>query len=468
MGGRSSFIATTAVLTRWKQRTTKNGSMESTSSLPARGRAPGHASVRVRVHDRGDRRLDGILRLIEEAGRPRPLAEVLASLCASIAEIARAPVASVYVLEGDVLVMRGNVGFPASAVDSVQLKLGEGLTGFVAECLRPVSVAIGRHDERWKAVPGIGEDQYPSYLGVPIITGHGPAGVLVVQRREARAFPAAELALVASLAAPVGFALERARARADAEADGRAPAKSARNARLDGQGVAPGIALGRAHVVPALIGLVEGGVPRDARSPGHTVALALASLARELERAAQAVQDAEPDPETLVKLRALTLVLDDLRFRDRMVAACAEEGVMRGLRTVAQEYARAPLRGAADTDGWLADRAREIEDLCLLVAARTVGQKVPENGSVVIAERLSGILALAAVARRAVAVATTGTEEDSAFGAALLRAVRLPVVVGAKGLFAWARPDDRVLVDGDSGIVRVNPPASAVARFRVR
>src|SRR5215470_5654642 len=130
--------------------------------------------IRVRVHERGDRRLDGIMRLIAEAGKPRPLADVLASLCGAIAEIARAPVASIYVLEGEHLVMRGNVGLAGGAVDNVQLKLGEGLTGFVAECLRPVSVAIGRHDQRWKPVPGIGEERYPSYLGIPVISGGGP------------------------------------------------------------------------------------------------------------------------------------------------------------------------------------------------------------------------------------------------------------------------------------------------------
>src|SRR5215470_11373553 len=221
--------------------------------------------IRVRVHERGDRRLDGILRLIAEAGRPRPLADVLANLCSAIGEIARVPVVSIYVLEGDTLVLRGNLGFPATALGTVQLKLGEGLTGFVAECLRPVSVAIGRHDERWKAVPGIGEDKFPSYLGIPILSGEGPAGVLVIQRREARAFAPAEVAL--ALAAPVGYALERARARAEAEAEDRTPTKAARTARLDGVALAGGIALGRAFVVPALSGIMEGGVPRDQRSP---------------------------------------------------------------------------------------------------------------------------------------------------------------------------------------------------------
>jgi phosphotransferase system enzyme I (PtsP) len=424
--------------------------------------------IRVRVHERGDRRLDGIMRLIEEAGRPRPLGEVLGSLCAAIAEIARAPVVSIYVLDGEHLFLRGNVGLAANAVGNVQLRLGEGLTGFVAECLRPVSVAIGRHDERWKAVPGIGEDKFPSYLGTPIVSGGGPAGVLVVQRKEARAFPLAEVALVTSLAAPVGYAIERARARAEAEAADRTPSKTARTARLDGRSLVPGMALGRAHIVPALAGVMDGGIQRDQRSPGHSVALALASLARELGRAAQEIHDLVTDAEIRLRLRALTLVLEDLRFRDLAVDACAAEGIGRGLLSVARDYARAPFRGAADADGWLADRSREIEDVCLLVAARTVGLKVPESGSVVIAERLSGILALAVFARRAVAVATTGGGDESAFGAELMRAVRVPVVAGASGLYAWARPDDRVLVDGDAGIVRINPAATVVARFRAR
>jgi hypothetical protein len=34
------------------------------------------------------------------------------------------------------------------------------------------------------------------------------------------------------------------------------------------------------------------------------------------------------------------------------------------------------------------------------------------------------------------------------------------------GLFGWLRPEDLVVVDGDAGVVRVNPPATTVARFR--
>jgi signal transduction protein with GAF and PtsI domain len=79
---------------------------------------------------------------------------------------------------------------------------------------------------------------------------------------------------------------------------------------------------------------------------------------------------------------------------------------------------------------------------------------------------VTGVLALAAVARRAVGLVITGGHEESAFGAAVARAAGLPVVTDVAGLYAWARPDDRVLIDGDDGAVRLNPPAGVVARFR--
>src|SRR5437868_9247278 len=102
------------------------------------------------VHERGDRSLDGIFRLIEVAGQQRSLDDVLAAVCADVAAIAGAEVVSIYVREeiqdGDgaahVFTMRGNVGFSSEAVGRVRLRAGEGITGFVADRLRPVSVAM--------------------------------------------------------------------------------------------------------------------------------------------------------------------------------------------------------------------------------------------------------------------------------------------------------------------------------------
>lgn len=78
------------------------------------------ADVHVRVHERGDRSLDGILRLIELAGGDRGREQVLCAMCAEMATITGAQVASVYVRDrgprGNRPIMRGNLGFPRTAI----------------------------------------------------------------------------------------------------------------------------------------------------------------------------------------------------------------------------------------------------------------------------------------------------------------------------------------------------------------
>ena len=123
----------------------------------------------VQVHGAGDRALDGIFRLIALGDEDRPLEEVLTSMCADVADIARANVASIYVREdnddgGLRFTMRGNVGFPPEAIGRVHLRPGEGITGFAAERMRPVSVAIGKQDRHFKYISGLGEEKYPALL----------------------------------------------------------------------------------------------------------------------------------------------------------------------------------------------------------------------------------------------------------------------------------------------------------------
>ncbi|MBK9035256.1 MAG: GAF domain-containing protein [Myxococcales bacterium] len=167
----------------------------------------------VHIHHAGDRSVDGILRLIAVAGEDAPLEQALTTMCRELAAITEVDVVSAYVREPDEdgvdrLVMRGNHGFPPGAIGAVRLSFGEGLTGLCAECLRPVSVAVGPDERHFKLVPGLGE-QFPAYLGVPLIGGGRALGVLVLQRRARTGFTPTEVTLATALAAPVTLAVER-------------------------------------------------------------------------------------------------------------------------------------------------------------------------------------------------------------------------------------------------------------------
>jgi phosphotransferase system, enzyme I, PtsP len=410
--------------------------------------------IRFRIHDRGDVRLDGILRLLAEAAKPRPLGDVLRTLCQELAQVLRVDVASIYVYEPDAvdggpgLVMRANVGFATEAVGQVRLRVGEGLTGCAAECLRPVTAAVARTDDRYKHFPSLGEEKFPSYLGIPLVLASGLLGVLVLQRRDAIEPGAEEIALAAALAAPVAYALERARAGAEPVPTG------GRSARLDGVALSPGTGLGRAEILPSLDSI---GAGRDARP----VALALATVSRELDKARRQIEQ-KLDREALSGLRHLAMVLDDNRLRDLILSECVERGLTAGLCKVARDYARAAFRSPA-ADPWLAERAAEIEDLCVLVGVAATRGRLPDAGTVLVSERLTAMTALLAVGRKATGAAVCSATD---VGLAVARAAELPVVGEVPALFSWVRPADRLIVEGDTGHVRVNPTATAVARYR--
>lgn len=372
----------------------------------------------VEVHHRGARGVDGILRLIELAGHDGPVEAMLDAMCAEIAAIAGVEVVSVYVTERESLIMRGNFGFPRVAIGTT-LSVGEGIVGLCAECMRPVSAANAASESAYKHVPGLGEEKYPVFVGVPLIGGGAAMGVLVLQRAGAP-FAKEEVTLAMALGAPVTLAVERRRQSA------------ARSARLMGVAASRGLVLGRANVVPTATALEEVAVDEIERR--------LNRMRDELGRALKRLADAPVGG----VLDRFALALMDARLRERLLSGD-------GLRAVAKDYLRAAHR--IDTGG-----ANDIEDLCVLLGATL------RPGAVWIADAIGPFVAVAAVARGAAALVACGAIDPIAIEIA--RAAGMPMVGAVSGLFGWARPGDLLAVDGTEGLVLVHPAQAEIERLR--
>ena len=406
----------------------------------------------VTIHHAGEHSVDGVLRLIAVATADVALEDALAAMCREIAAITDVDVVSAYVREpdaaGDRLVLRGNHGFPAGAVGAVTLGFGEGLTGLCAECLRPVSVAVGPDDSHFKSVPGLGEEQFPSYLGVPLIASGRALGVLVLQQRAPVAFTTGEVTLATALAAPMTLAVQRR----------LGEAALARSVRLEGTTAAPGAAVARAAIVPTLAALGDRGT--------LDVAGALARLPADLSRAMRRLRK-HGDAEARAAIDAIELLLLDGRLHERIAAAAP---TVDGLATVARDYARAPFRlAAAGRAAPTIARAAEIEDLLVLLAIGPDDLALLPPGGIWIGDRVSGLLALLACARAAGAVVVAGAVSPEA--AAIARADELAVVAEVRGLHAWVRPGDRCTVDAPAdgaASIGVNPPVAAAEDVRRR
>lgn len=404
----------------------------------------------VHVHHRGDRGVDGILRLIELASHDGALEAMLVAMCDEIASITGVEIASVYVAEDERLVMRGNHGFPESAIGTTVLLVGEGLTGLVAECMRPVSAEQAAAERAYKHVPGLGEEQFPVYAGVPLISGGAVVGVLVMQRRK-KPFTPDEVTLATALGAPITLAIERRRATA------------VRSARLSGTAESGGIVLGRAGVVPTTTAVADALRAASLDTSGQMSVLrtateldrCLARMRDDLGRALKKLGDAD-DEQIGAVLDRFTLALCDQRLRERLLAAAGEPS---GLRAVAKDYVRASVRlGSGE------ERVFEIEEMCALIGMTADARTSAKTGAVWLADRVGAVMTLAAVARGASALVTADTATPVAIKIA--RAAKLPLVTGVSGLFGWARPGDLLAVDGDTGTVLVHPAPTEIERLR--
>jgi hypothetical protein len=166
----------------------------------------------------------------------------------------------------------------------------------------------------------------------------------------------------------------------------------------------------------------------------------------------------------VTEVGSLALLLDDRRFGEGVEAASAAPNPLQALSELAREYARVPFRtgwkdgGAADL---MSDRAAEIEDLCVLVHVAMSGRPMVRAGSIVVGEQLRAFLALSAF------VIEDELPEDGIV-AEIVRAAGRPFLTRVKGVFSWVRPGDLLVVDAETSSVRINPGATAVARFRTR
>ena len=154
--------------------------------------------------------LEEIGNLAAEGGKP---AETLMNVVALIAKRFQTDVCSAYLLEPDRanLVLAATLGLRPECVGTLRMGVHEGLAGLVAEQVRPVAVEQAKNHPRFKYFKEAGEDDYHSFLGVPLIDRGVLQGVLVVQTIETRAFSSADIAMLTEAAAQVAPVVSEAR-----------------------------------------------------------------------------------------------------------------------------------------------------------------------------------------------------------------------------------------------------------------
>ncbi|MFZ0217037.1 MAG: GAF domain-containing protein, partial [Candidatus Dormiibacterota bacterium] len=176
----------------------------------------GSASNSLRLHPDADlerifRELEFLQRLSQSAASTMDSDALLALLIRETTSALGTDVCSLYLIgaRGDDLVLTATNGLNEGMVGRVHMRVGEGITGWVAAERAPKLVADVTTDPAWRWVPGFDEERFHSMLSVPIESGPRLVGVLNVQSVERREFTDEDLNFLRSIAAQVAGILER-------------------------------------------------------------------------------------------------------------------------------------------------------------------------------------------------------------------------------------------------------------------
>jgi uroporphyrinogen-III synthase len=140
------------------------------------------------------------------------LQTVLARVVHFVSSVVQCDSCFIYVLEDDALVLRASKNPHSDLVDRLKLRVGQGLTGWVAEHRQPV--AVGCHafeDPRFQVFNELPEDHYEAFLSVPVLCRGRLVAVINLQHRHPHEHSWAEIQLITTIGFLVGAEIALAR-----------------------------------------------------------------------------------------------------------------------------------------------------------------------------------------------------------------------------------------------------------------
>jgi uroporphyrinogen-III synthase len=145
-----------------------------------------------------------------------PLQMVLARVVEFVSAVVMCDSCFIYVLEDGDLTLRASKNPHAEVVDRLKLRIGQGITGWVAENKKPVVLSSNAfQDHRFQSFTELPEDRYEAFLSVPVLCRDKLVGVINVQHREPHIHAKGEVQLISTIGFLVGPEIELARMEAE-------------------------------------------------------------------------------------------------------------------------------------------------------------------------------------------------------------------------------------------------------------
>ena len=406
------------------------------------------------AHGGGPRLL--LRRLREVMAEPVSAQVRLDRIVVHIAANMVAEVCSVYVLRADSrLELYATEGLNREAVHLTTMRADEGLVGLIAQSAESLALADAQHHPSFSYRPETGEENYSSFLGVPILRGGNTLGVLVVQNRARRLYNDEEVEVLQTTAMLLAEMIASGELQAlAASADDLA---TRRALSLSGTPITEGIGLGHAVLHEPRI-VVRQIVAEDTRQELDRLEVAIRAMRASIDRLVARGDTGQGETRDI--LETFRLIAHDQGWLRRL-----REAINTGLTAEAavervQNDARAKMQ--RQTDPYLRERLHDLDDLANRLLHELVGRSfvadhasLPDNA--IIVARTMGPAALLDYNRSKLRGLVLEDGGALSHVAIVARSLGIPAVGNVGNIINLADQGDPLIVDGSTGHVYVRP-----------
>jgi phosphotransferase system enzyme I (PtsP) len=413
--------------------------------------------------------LDSLRSIVQEVNIADHLQSVLDITVSRVKVSMETEVCSIYLREPESgrFVFSANEGLNKEFVGKISMAANEGLVGQVASREEPLNLENAEDHPKFLFMPGIGEERYRSFLGVPIIHKRDVLGVLIIQQRERRRFDEDDEAFLVTISAQLAGVIAHAQATGSIKTYGLKGSEPS-SAKFRGVAGAPGIAIGTAVVtaLPADLNSVPSKRSKDVDEELAFFHQCLEAVRSDVTALGKRLMT-RLAPQELALFEVYLHMLDDNALASEVDELIREgEWAQGALSKVILSHVRT---FEMMDDPYLKERSSDVKDLgrrvlAYLQAANTGPVEYPDN-TILIGEELTASL-LGEVPTEKLAGLVSVRGSGNSHVAILARSMGIPTVMGAVDLPFTKLENREIIIDGYNGHVYYNPSPELFRRFK--
>ena len=427
----------------------------------------------IRTIDRADFHLKVVQEIGDLINRTSGLSNILDQVVNKIGDALNFDIVSVYLWDGDKeqLVLKATRGLKVNLQNPITLKSSEGLTGYVFTSKRPLIAMPASEHPYYKYFPEIGEEEYESYIGLPIQLQNRFMGVLVAQTNERRLIHPSEESFFQIISNRLAALLEVA----DSLERLKPPSSKKRiRVTLQGKGVSSGFAVGNVYIFKGLYDQYNpDDIPKGTiEEECEKVVNAFISVKKDLDSLINELKTKHILTESEINIfETHLLILNDSSFKNKILEkinkkkVSAERALIDTVEDIAKHFENL-------TDIYFKERAGDFRDigqrvLQYLIETKTNGtiESEVKNGSILVARDI-GPSFISMLYKNKIAAIVTEKGGETSHLVILAKSLGIPAVVGIENICDLLNTGEKIIVDGKTGFVITQPSRDLIKQYQ--